>query len=95
MFPGSKYILLRDYNFESKMSNRGIHELTAFAKDSNIEVCDDPGYIYTYHHATLDQKSLIDHVFVHYDLIDLIAMLYMMVLTYQIIHLFSFVCRIV
>jgi len=70
MFPGCKYILLGDFNFECKISSRGFREFNAFAKDSNLVVCDAPGYTYTYHHATLDQKSLIDHVFVHHDLKD-------------------------
>ena len=73
MHPGYKYILLGDFNFECKLSNRGFSAFCAFAKDFNLVVCDDldcHNHGYTYCHASLNQKSLIDHVFVHGDLTD-------------------------
>jgi len=76
MYPGYKYIISGDFNFECNMSSRGFREFSAFIRDFNLVVCDDldcHSHGFTYNHASLDQKSLIDHVFVHCDLVSSIA----------------------
>jgi len=68
---GYKCVILGDFNFECKTSNVGFCEFTKLANDYNLSVCDDLDPCnsnYSYCHVSLDQKSLIDHVFVSHDL---------------------------
>jgi len=76
LHPGHKCVLLGDFNFECTSANRGFCEFKSFAKDLNLTVLDDRdnnNQGYTYCHATLNQKSLIDHVFMHADLTDCVT----------------------
>jgi hypothetical protein len=70
--PDCKFYLKGNFNFECTMSNRGFREFSAFITEFDIVVCydlDSQNHSYTYCHASIDHKSLIDHVFVHCDMI--------------------------
>ena len=72
---GYKCIILGDFNFECKTSSAGFCNFMKFANEYGLSVCDDLNSCnsdYSYHHVSLDQKSLIDHVFVSHDLKHLV-----------------------
>jgi hypothetical protein len=76
MLPSCKYILIGDFNFECTVSNRGFREFSTFIAEFDNVVCDDldsQNHSSTNCHASLDHKSLIDHVFVHRDVKDKIS----------------------
>lgn len=71
-----KGVILGDFNFECCPNSYGYSALLHLAQDHCLEVCDDVSsgsVAYTYIHVSLDQKSLIDHVFIHRDCKQLIS----------------------
>ena len=76
LYPGYKCLVLGDFNFECDSFNRGYREFIPVIHKMHLTVCDsmDSNCVgYTYSHNTLDHKSLIDHVFVHKELVPLIT----------------------
>jgi len=76
LYSGFKYIILGDFNFECCGSKRGFCAFSPLMNDLNLCVCDhmDSNNVgFTYSHNTLNQSSLIDHVFVSNDLISCVT----------------------
>jgi len=81
-YAGYKCMILGDFNFECVVSNRGFKEFLPVINNLNLTVCDslDVNSVgFTYAHASLDHRSLIDHVFVNSDLLPVIN-------DYKILH---------
>ena len=71
-----KGVILGDFNFECCSHSFGYSALLPLAQDHCLELCHDvsSGSVdYTYAHVSLNQKSLIDHVFIHKDCKRLIS----------------------
>ena len=65
--PDYNLLLLGDFNFECKLSSTGFSEFCKFMSDYSSVCCDsldDNSCGYSFCHATLDHRSLTDHVFV-------------------------------
>ena len=75
-------MILGDFNFECVVSNQGFKEFLPVINNLNLTVCDslDVNAVgFTYAHASLDHRSLTDHVFVNSDLLPVIN-------DYKILH---------
>jgi len=76
LYPDYKCVLLGDFNFECVSSSSGYRDFIPLMNEMNLTVCDamDSNCVgYTYSHNTLSHRSLIDHVFVHNDVVPLIS----------------------
>jgi len=76
LYPDYKCMVLGDFNFECDTSSQGYRDFTFLMNEMNLTVCDamDSKCVgYTYAHNTLNHISLIDHVFVHKDVVSLIS----------------------
>jgi len=76
LYSGYKCIILGDFNIGCYKSTRGYCAFTPLMNDLDLRVCDhmDCNNVgYTYSHNTLNQRSLIDHVFVNNDLISSVS----------------------
>jgi hypothetical protein len=65
--PGSSICILGDFNFECTNNVASSADFTFFADNFDLSCCDDLNVSdinYSYHHDTLGQYSLIDHVFI-------------------------------
>jgi len=74
-FSGVKFGLLGDLNFECHNNYRGYTVFKDFALAHNLICCDDllsGDLTYSYHHDSLGHTSLLDHLFVQYELYCLI-----------------------
>lgn len=76
LYPGYKCMILGYFNFECVNSSLRYCDFTPLINEMNLTVCDsmDSNSVgYTYSHNTLNHRSLIDHVFVHKDVVPLIS----------------------
>jgi len=70
-FPGIKFGILGDLNFECRTDYRGYCVFNEFAVANNLMCCDDllsGNMTYSYHHDSLGHTSLLDHLFVQQEL---------------------------
>jgi len=70
-YPGHTPIILGDFNFEYQTSHKGSNVFSTLSTERHMVACDDldiNNVGYTYIHESLNQRSLIDHVFMSCDM---------------------------